>query len=159
MRSLDDDCPLAHLLAERVRANRATLTQRWLDRIAARSSMDRDTVFPSDVVLGPVSLLMDGIAAFVENPNTNMGPDVAIVAKARDLGALRHHQGFDANEILREYEMLGSILFAFAVEELEQCEWTGANQELLVCAQRLFRAIAIVQQSTMTHFYFKNLGF
>src|SRR5689334_21785437 len=131
MRSFDDECPLAHLLAERVRANRATLTQRWLDRIAARSSIDRDTVFPTDVVLGHVSLLMDGIAAFVENPSIKMGPDVAIVAKARDLGALRHHRGFDANEILREYEMLGSVLFSFAVEEVESREWTGTNQELL----------------------------
>ena len=32
-----------------------------------------------------------------------------------ELGALRHAQGFDAYEILKEYEILGGILFGRAV--------------------------------------------
>ena len=152
MRSFDDECPVAHVLAERVRANRATLTQRWLERIAARRAIDRDAVFPNEDVFGQVAMLMDGIADFLADPARDITSGVPIVAKARELGALRHHQGFDAEEILKEYEILGGILFAFAVEELEKTGWTTEHVELLVCAQRLFRAIAVVQQSTMTHF-------
>ncbi|HEY0995643.1 MAG TPA: HAMP domain-containing sensor histidine kinase [Gemmatimonadaceae bacterium] len=69
-----------------------------------------------------------------------------------ELGALRYAQGFDAYEILKEYEILGGILFhhlSHAVDEIpEPCE----KSELLACGQRLFRAIAVIQQATTTHF-------
>jgi signal transduction histidine kinase len=152
MRSLDEECPLAHLLAERVRANRATLVQRWLERIAARNDSNGNAMTASEDVLGHVSPLIDGIADYLEHPETKITSELPIVAKAREVGALRHEQGFDANEILMEYEILGNILFSFAVEELERSEWPVQHVELLVCAQRLFRGVAIVQQSTMTHF-------
>jgi len=152
MRSFDDECAPAHLLAERVRANRATLTQRWLERIADRAARDPNTVVPTVAVFAHIALLMDGIADFLTDPSRECTKDVPVVAAARELGALRHQQGYDADAILREYEILGGILFSFTVDELERSDWTTTPVELLVCAQRLFRAVAAVQHTTMSHF-------
>ena len=145
-------CPLAATLAARVRANRSVLTRRWLERIAARVSIEPDRIFPTDALLDHVPLLMDGIASYLENPAREITAEVTVVAKARELGELRHAQGFDAYQILKEYELLGSILFSFLVEEVDELDLQSPRGELLICAQRLFRAVAIIQQSTLTHF-------
>ena len=152
MLSFDADCTMARVLAERVRADRATLTQRWLERIADGGARSPSAAIPNDAVLGHLSLLMDGIADHLVDPSRDTVEDVPVVAIARELGALRHQQGFSAEEILKEYEILGGVLFTFALDEVERSGWKPTHVELLVCAQRLFRAIATVQHATMTHF-------
>src|SRR5689334_7343138 len=94
-----DYCPLAAVLASRVRDHRAMLTQRWLERISARVTLEPNRIFPTDALLDHVPLLMDGIADYLEDPAREITADVPVVAKARELGKLRHSQGFDAYQI------------------------------------------------------------
>lgn len=152
LRNPPKECPLAAALAEQLRASRAELTAHWLERIAARVAIEPNRIFPTDELLDHVPLLIEGIAAYVEDPTAEVTTDTPVVGKAMELGALRHAQGFDAYEILKEYEMLGGILFHYlshAVDEMpDPCE----KSELLACGQRLFRAITIIQQTTTTHF-------
>jgi len=75
-----------------------------------------------------------------------------VVVKAMELGALRHSQGFDAYEILKEYELLGGILFEFFVQAVDEIPEPCEKGELMACGARLFRAVTIIQQATMTHF-------
>jgi hypothetical protein len=88
-------CPLAIALASRLRAQREELTQRWLERIASRVSIDANKVFPTDELLNHVPLLMEGIADYLENPAHVIGADTPVVGKAMELGALRLAQGFE----------------------------------------------------------------
>lgn len=145
-------CPLAGTLAERLREERRPLTARWLERIVCRISTDPNSVFPSDELLDHVPLLIDGIADYLENPAAEVGADTPVVGKAMELGALRHAQGFDVYEILKEYEILGGILFSFLAQEADSIEEPCEKSELLVCGHRLFRAIAIIQETTTGHF-------
>jgi signal transduction histidine kinase len=69
-----------------------------------------------------------------------------------ELGELRHKQGFDAYEILKEYEFLGGILFEFFTTTVKTIAEPCAKEELMACGSRLYRAVTIIQQSTMTHF-------
>ena len=149
---LHNDCPMAAALAVKLRVAKRELTTTWLDRISARVAIDANRVFPTDELLDHVPLLIDGIADYVENPAAEISVDMAVVAKARELGALRHKQGFDAYEILKEYEILGGILFHFFSAAAEEIEEPCGRGELMTCASRLFRAVTIIQQSTMTHF-------
>lgn len=146
------ECPLADQLAARLRDAQRDITARWLDRIAARVEIPAQRVFPSQELLDHVPLLIEGIAAYLENPAEELTADTPVVGKARELGALRHEQGFDMYEILKEYEILGGILFTFlaaaANEIAEPCE----KSELLICGHRLFRAIAIIQETTAGQF-------
>ncbi len=146
------ECPLAAALAERLRENKRELTVRWLDRIVARVSIDADRVFPTDELLDHVPLLIDGIADYLEDPSSEINTDMAVVGKARELGALRHTQGFDVYEILKEHEILGGILFSFLAIEADGMPEPCAKSELLSCGQRLFRAITLIQEATTTHF-------
>jgi signal transduction histidine kinase len=146
------DCPLAAALAERLRETRSELTTRWLERIAARVAIDSNQVFPSEELLDHVPLLINGIADYLENPAAEVSTDTPVVGKAMELGALRHAQGFDAYEILKEYEILGGILFSFLAEAADEMPEPCAKSELLVCGQRLFRAVGVIQQTTTMHF-------
>lgn len=143
---------MAKALSVRLRDSKRELTTMWLDRIAVRVSIDPNRVFPTDELLDHVPLLIDGIADYVENPAVEISVDMAVVAKAMELGALRHKQGFDAYEILKEYEILGGILFHFFSKAAEAIEEPCGRGELMTCAARLFRAVTIIQQATMTHF-------
>lgn len=145
-------CPLAPELAQQLREHRAALTQRWLERIAARVALPRNHIFPTDELLDHVPLLIEGIADYLADPAREITADVPVVAKAMELGELRHRQGFDAYEILKEYELLGGVVFAFLVDAVEGLETPCGRGELLICAQRLFRALAIIQQTTLMHF-------
>jgi len=146
------DCPLAGVLAERLRVARHDLTTKWLDRIASRVSLDPNRVFPTQELLDHVPLLIDGVADYVKDPTAEIATHMPVVAKAMELGELRHQQGFDAYEILKEYEFLGGILFEFFTRTVDTVTEPCEKSELMACGARLYRAVTIIQQATMTHF-------
>ena len=146
------NCPLAEVLAGRLRAAREEMTARWLVRISQRASLDPNEVFPTDALLDHIPLLMDGIADYMENAAEEISADDAVIAKAMELGEMRLQQGFSAHEILKEYEILGGVLFAFLVSMVDDIEQECSRSELLACAQRLFRAVTVIQQFTTTHY-------
>jgi len=149
---VENDCPLAAVLSEKLRYARHDLTIKWLERIADRVSLDPNRVFPTNELLDHVPLLIDGVADYVKDPAAEIGIDMPVVAKAMELGELRHKQGFDAYEILKEYEFLGGILFEFFTRTVEGISQPCEKSELMACGARLYKAVTIIQQSTMTHF-------
>ena len=145
-------CTLAPVLAGRLRAAREELTARWLERISDRVRLEPNSVFPTDELLDHVPLLMDGIAAYLENPAREVSGDAPVVAKAMELGALRHEQGFDEYELLKEYEIFGGIVFSFLSRAVQTMDEPCEKDELLVCAHRVFRAVSIIQEASVTHY-------
>ena len=146
------DCPLAVTLAERLRDQRDALTSRWLLRIADRVALKPNRIFPSDDLIDHVPLLLLGIADYIEDPARPVLAETPVIAKAMELGALRHTQGFDEHQLLKEYEILGGILFQFLSESVETIDADCTRSELVTCAGRLFQAIAVIQQATTTQF-------
>jgi signal transduction histidine kinase len=148
---------MAAELAARIRESRADLSRRWLERIASRVRLDEDRIFPSDELIDHVPVLLLGIADYVEDPQDEITADMPVIAKAMELGELRYSQGFDASEILKEYELLGGVLFAFCSRVLAESTVACTAQDLLVFSHRLFRAISVVEQVTTGH-YLRVLG-
>lgn len=147
-----ENCTLAKALADRMRESSDELTHRWLDRISARVSLDPNRIFPTDELLDHVPLLILGIADYIENPERVILSEVPVVAKAMQLGELRFAQGFDEYELLKEYEIFGGILFSFLSRVVDGIEEPCSRGELLACAHRLFLAVALIQQATLTHY-------
>jgi len=145
-------CPLAPALAARMRESREELTKRWLDRIIARVELEPLRVFPTEELLNHVPLLIDGIAAYLEDPAMVVTADAPVVAKAMELGALRHRQGFDEYELLKEFEIFGGIVFAFLARTVQTLDQPCEKDELLVCGHRVFRAVALIQEAALTHY-------
>lgn len=150
--NLESDCPLAGALASRLRGAKRELIEHWLNRISERVNLDPNRVFPTEDLLNHVPILVEGIAEYLENPAAEVSTDIPLVAKAMELGALRHAQGFDPYEILKEYEILGGILFTYLARAADEIEESCEKGELLVCGHRLFRAISIIQQTTTVHY-------
>lgn len=143
---------VASVVAQRLREARDDLVRRWLDRIVARVTLTPVQVFPTDELLNHVPILIDGIAAYLERPERELDAEVPVLAKAMELGALRHSQGFDAYEILKEHEILGSILVSFLAETIDGLGTTVTPRELLWTWHRISHAIELIRQATMTHF-------
>ena len=142
---------LAERLADRLRAARSEIVGRWLERIIARVSIDPRRVFPTDELLNHVPILIDGIADYLEHGAIAAAGSVPLDAKAMELGALRHSQGFDAYEILKEHELLANILYNLMRQVL--AETGGAEpDEVAYCWQRVAEVIERIRQSTMNHF-------
>jgi signal transduction histidine kinase len=147
-----ENCTLAKALADRMRSSSEDLTRRWLDRISARVRLDPNRIFPTDALLDHVPLLILGIADYIENPERVIMSEVPVVAKAMELGELRFSQGFDEYEVLKEYEIFGGILFSFLSRVVDSIEEPCSRGELLACAHRLYLAVALIQQATLTHY-------
>ncbi|MGH7444377.1 MAG: RsbRD N-terminal domain-containing protein, partial [Longimicrobiales bacterium] len=131
---LEEECPLAARLAAEMRSARTEIVERWLERIAARVSIDANQIFPTQDLLDHVPLLVDGIADYVESPADEITADIPIVAKAMELGRMRHDQGFDVHEILKEYEILGGIMFHQVGSIIEQIDEPCTRTEMFMCA-------------------------
>ena len=143
--------PLAAALAACLRASRSDIVGRWLERIIARVTIEPNRVFPTDQLLNHVPLLVDGIANYLEFGETPAEGSVPLDAKAMELGALRHSQGFDAYEILKEHELLAGVLYSFMRDTLPSLEAAPA-QDVAFCWQRVGEVTEHIRQATMTHF-------
>ena len=143
--------PLAAALAARLRASRSDIVGRWLERIIARVTIEPNRVFPTDELLNHVPILVDGIADYLEFGETAAEGSVPLDAKAMELGALRHAQGFDAYEILKEHELLAGVLYSFMRDALPELE-PAAAQDVAFCWQRVASVTEHIRQATMSHF-------
>ena len=143
---------LAGILSDRLRAAKQELVTQWLNRISERVAISTKRVFPTHELLNHVPLLIEGIAGYLRRPDRDIDAKAPVVAKAMELGALRHAQGFDAYEILKEYEMLGEIIFAFLTEISSSIPTDYARRDFLVCWQRIAQAMELIRQATMSHF-------
>ena len=133
--------------------HRDELVRRWLDRIAARVSVQPNRVFPTEDLLDHVPLMIEGIAHYIETPEGHIDGKVPVLAKAMELGALRHAQNFDAYEILKEQELLSAVLFSFLEEIVDGCAIDCSRVELVSTVRRLTQAIELIRQATTTHFF------
>jgi signal transduction histidine kinase len=143
---------LAATLSDRLRSAKQELVTQWLDRISARVALCTKRVFPTHELLNHVPLLIEGIAGYLKRPERNIDSKAPVVAKAMELGALRHAQGFDAYELLKEYEMLEEIIFAFLAECAEQMPEEIPRKHFLMCWERISQAIELIRQATVSHF-------
>jgi signal transduction histidine kinase len=143
---------LAAALATHLRDAREDLVRRWLDRIVARVSVDPSKVFPTAELLNHVPILIDGIADLLERPDLALDEKVPLVPKAMELGALRHTQGFDAYEILKEQELLGAIILNYLADIADSVDVRASRRDVLECWQRVAHALELIRQATTGHF-------
>jgi len=143
---------LAAILSDRLRTAKQELVTRWLERITERVSIETRRIFPTHELLNHIPLLIEGVAGYLKRPERDIDSKAPVVAKAMELGALRHAQGFDAYEILKEYEMLGEIVFAFLRSTAETVPGDYSRGDFLVCWERMGQAMELIRQATMSHF-------
>jgi signal transduction histidine kinase len=146
------DIPLRSSLAETMRKSRDGIVTRWLERINARVAISENEIFPTADLINHVPLLLDGIADYLEGRDGEIDQNVPVTAKAMELGALRHAQGFDAYEILKEHEILIGIIYETLRPVASRLGENTASADLLECWESVGHAVELIRQATVTQF-------
>src|SRR5688500_4241828 len=143
----------ASVLADRIRAAHVELAARWLQRLHDLLPVPVTSVFPSASLLDHIPDLIEQIAedlastaeqAFVAN--------TSVVAKAQELGDLRHRQQASGHQLLREYRLLADVLNGFIGEEVVRLGMKAHCHEALAASARLHEAIFVLMQTTVDTF-------
>src|SRR5262249_57983149 len=116
------------------------LATRWLERCLAMLPVAAPSAFPTDSLLDHVPALILEISEYLRQDETAIAANTAILDKARELGALRHGQRASLHQILREYQVLGSVLVAFVLDEMERENGSSQPADCAVPAARLHQA-------------------
>jgi signal transduction histidine kinase len=143
----------AAIVSQRVTTERLALAGQWLARLQQLLTVDPNEVFPSDQLLDHIPLLISDVAAYLRAPaDEEIAANAAVIAKARELGLLRHAQHASVHQLLREYEILGEILEAFVSEETERLGLQPTSAECFEVLRRLTRSIRALMRTTVDTF-------
>ena len=138
-------------VAAHIDAARHELAARWLDRLTALIPVGPNDVFPTDTLLDHIPALIQEIGKFIAAPEQEIAGNTVVVAKARELGELRHTQHASVHQLLREYDLLRSILETFVLEHGEQLGDPNLI-DVIRCLRRINQAVAILTQTTVDTF-------
>lgn len=127
------------------------LTRVWLDRLLERLNVHPRRVFPSETLLNHIPEVLKSISDYLGS-----GGDLASERLVRDeltkLARLRREQGYDIDEILAEFEILGDILYDALREEARSFKRKVPPDYAIEVAERLWRALTAITAITATTF-------
>ncbi|HTQ79544.1 MAG TPA: sensor histidine kinase [Thermoanaerobaculia bacterium] len=127
------------------------LTQVWLDRLRGRLDVHPNRIFPSEALLNHIPEVLKRISEYLLSGGGELA-EQAVHEELTKLARLRREQGYDIDEILSEFEILGSILYGALREEAEGFGHTIAPEYAIAVAERLYRALTSITFVTATTF-------
>jgi signal transduction histidine kinase len=140
----------AHLGAELHRRS-AELTRLWLDRLTERLDVAPRRIFPSSTLLNHIPEVLRAVSHYLCS-----GGDLAAENNVREelgiLARLRREQGYDIDEILAEFEILGQILYDALREEARVFDSLVPAEYAIAVAERLYRALMAITSITASTF-------
>jgi signal transduction histidine kinase len=142
MRSMSDPESVAleiHLGAELHRRS-SELTRAWLDRLLQRLEVQPRRVFPSDTLLNHIPDVLKAVSEYLCS-NGDMGAARLVREELTRLARLRREQGYDVDELLVEFEILGEILYGALKEEARAFARQVPAEYAIEVAERLYRAL------------------
>ena len=140
-------------MADRIAAEHALLAARWFARLRDLLPVDANEVFPTDSLLDHIPSLIVDISAYLKAPEEEaIAANTLVVEKARELGTLRHEQRASLHQVLREYQLLGSILLRYVEDESIRLMLTPPPAECVAVVARLHHAVAVLLQETVETF-------
>jgi signal transduction histidine kinase len=143
----------AAAIADRIAAEHALLAARWFARLRELLPVGADEVFPSDSLLDHIPTLILDVSEYVRAPQEQaIAANTQVVEKARELGALRHQQRASLHQVLREHQLLGSILLTFVQDEWIRLELSPPPEESMTVVVRIHQAVAVLLQETVETF-------
>ena len=143
----------AEAIADRIAAEHATLAARWFARLHDLLPVGAEDVFPSDQLLDHIPTLIVDISDYLKSPEEHaIAANTAVVAKARELGTLRHQQRASLHQVLREYQLLGGILIRYVQDETIRLMLAPPAAECMAVVSRIHHAVDLLLQETVETF-------
>ena len=148
-----DSEPFDRAMAGRLRAESQALALQWLGRLKDVVLVEPQHIFPTTDLLDHIPQLIQQIAEYVGAPEVEeLAANTGVVAKARELGLLRHSQQASVHQLLREYHLLGGILEAFVRDETGRLGLNPPALDVFLVASRISHALRVLQQTTIDAF-------
>ncbi|HEX4498000.1 MAG TPA: sensor histidine kinase [Thermoanaerobaculia bacterium] len=145
----------AHLGTELQRRS-TELTRAWLDRLLERLDVQPRRIFPAEALLNRMPEVLSSVSDYLSSEG-----DLASEQLVRDefamLARLRREQGYDIDEILAEFEILGGILYKALREDARTFGRKVEPDYAIEVAERLHRALTSI--TTITATTFREEGF
>jgi len=145
----------AHLGGELHRRS-AELTRLWLDRLTARLDVHPRRIFPSDTLLNDMPEVLRAVSDYLCSGG-DIGAEQIVRDEMTKLARLRREQGYDIDEILAEFEILGKILYDALREEARKFGRKVSPEYAVEVGERLYRALMVI--TTITATTFREEGF
>jgi signal transduction histidine kinase len=145
----------AYLGAELHRRS-AELTRVWLDRLTARLDVHPRRIFPSDTLLNHIPEVLKAISDYLCSGGTSAAAEL-VREELGKLARMRRKQGYEVDEILGEFEILGEILFTALKEEARSYGQKVAPAYAIEVSERLYHALMAV--ASITAATFREEGF
>lgn len=145
----------SHLGVELDRRSRE-LTRLWLDRLLARIDVHPRRVFPSETLLNHIPDVLKAISSYLSTSG-DLGAEETVREEFQKMAKLRREQGYDIDEILAEFEILGDILYDALREEARSFGRKVPADYAIEVAERLYRALMAI--TTITATTFREEGF
>jgi signal transduction histidine kinase len=134
----------------------AELTRLWLVSLVERLALRPHRVFPSESLLNSIPDLLRRIAEYLLSGGGELQEEAVQEELAR-LARLRREQGYDIDEILAEFDLLGEILYQALREEARSFDRRIAPEHAIAVAERLNRALMAI--AAITADTFRQEGF
>ncbi|MEN3337489.1 MAG: hypothetical protein V7647_1165 [Acidobacteriota bacterium] len=140
-------------IAARLHEEHRTIAATWLTQLIGLLPLDARDVFPSDALLDHIPVLVVELARYVSNPTEEaIGANTSVLAKAQELGHLRHTQGASLHQLIQEYRILGTILTGFVKAETVRLGLTPSPVECFDVISRLEACVGVLLQTTVDTF-------
>lgn len=145
----------AHLGAELHRRS-TELTRAWLDRLIERLDVHPRRIFPADALLNQMPDVLRAISDYLISDG-DLKAQRLVQEEFTKLARLRREQGYDIDEILAEFEILGDILFNALKEEAQSYGRKVPPGYAIEVSERLYQALTAI--TTITATTFRQEGF
>ena len=145
----------AHLGTELHRRS-TELTRAWLDRLIARLDLHPRRIFPTDALLNHIPEVLRAISDYLCSDG-DLEHEEMLREEFEKLARLRREQGYDIDEILAEFEILGEILYNALREEARRFGRKVPPDYAIEVAERLYRSLMAI--TTITATTFREEGF
>ncbi len=139
-----------HLGAELHRRS-SELTRAWLDRLLQRLEVHPRRVFPSDTLLNHIPEILKAVSEYLCS-NGDMAAARLVREELARLARLRREQGYDVDELLAEFEILGEILYEALKQEARAFRRQVPAEYAIEVAERLYRALMDITRITASTF-------
>jgi len=141
----------AHLGTELHRRS-AELTRIWLERLMARlENIAPRRIFPSETLLNHIPDVLRAVSEYLCSGG-DLESEHIVRYEFERLARLRRDQGYDIDEILAEFEILGEILYDALREEARGFGRKVPADYAIEVAERLYRALMVMTSITATTF-------
>ena len=137
--------PLRDYLADDIRDAADTLVEEWMDWIVERASVRPARMLPREAIRDHIPGVIQAIGEALRTPLEATGVDDALRSHAR----IRHDQGYDIEELFKEYRCLNQIVSHRMLDALARYPGEADPQEVARAFVRLSQGLAIVTERTV----------